>query len=355
MNHREVRHPKSAVIALVAGGLLSGCGPAALPTPAAVAQGDSPALTEEQNLFVLTEINQVLADATAARNPELLPDRLIGPALTIRTSQLLVAQIIDDNSLVTVLPGTYQQLIIPTTTTWPRTAFAITDVTEELHPPRLLALVQYAPREPYKLWGWVQLLPGVQMPAFNDPRLGSEELSPDDTSLKLTPIAAVDQYADLLTRRGESAYTGNFEPIESDDFRNFMAQWVAAQEEALSQERVEGIYYLAARPSSSGIFSIRTADGGAVVMAELITDERLEAVVGAVLTPQTQTAQALLSGQEFTNILTAQYHAIIALHVPAAGSPDAVRLLGYSHIQTGATVGDYPADSEYYGEDAESE
>jgi len=341
-NHREAKGTKYAVLALVATATVSGCAAPAIPIPAPAAVGDSPALTAEQNLAVLAEINQVLTEASDSRDPEILRARVTGPALAIRASQLYVADIIDDDSLVTVLPASYQQLIIPSTSTWPRAAFAITDVTEELQPPRLLALVQAGPREPYKLWGWVQLIPGVQMPAFHEPRLGSEVVAADDTSLKITPIDAVNQYADLLTLGTASAFNDNFEPIESDHFRYWLAGWVAAQEEALSEERVEGTYSLVARPYSSGVWAVRTADGGALVMAELLTDERLEAVEGAVLTPQTQTALALLQGHEFTNVLTAQYRDIIALHVPAAGSPDTVRLLGYSHIQIGASVGEYP-------------
>lgn len=349
---RYSRSARLALGGLLVGGLVTGCAQTPLPTPAAAAEGDSPALTEEQNLLILAEIDQVLSEAGAARNPELLPERLTGPALYVRSSQLRVADIINDDSLVTVLPASFQQLIIPTTTTWPRTAFAITNVTEELQPPRLLALVQASPRDQYKLWGWVQLLPGVQMPAFDDPRVGSAELPPDDDSLKLTPTEAVRQYADLLSNRDASAYLANFEPVESDHFRDFITRLVAAQEAALAEDRVEGTYSLVAQPAGSTILAVRTDDGGALVMAELITDERLQAVEGAVLTPQTQTALALLTGSEFTNILTAQYRDIIALHVPAAGSADTVRLLGYSHIQTGASVGDYDEYADEAGDEA---
>jgi hypothetical protein len=319
--------------------LLTGCSTATLPTPHPVAATDTPVLTEEQNLAVLAAVNATLAEASAQRDATLLAPRVTGPALQIRTSQLQVAQVLGDDSLVTVIPDHYQQLIIPTTQSWPRTAFAITDVTEELHPPRLLALEQATAREPYRLWGWVQLRAGVEMPAFADARIGSQEVAPDDTTLRVTPEEAVNQYADLLTNGGGSAFNENFEPLENDHFRFFLATWVAAQQEALSADRVEGTYSLVVRPSGSGIKAVRSADGGALVMAELLLNERLEAVEGAVLSPQTQTAQALLTGQEFTNVLTAQYRDMIALHVPPAGSGEPIRLLGYNHIQVGATVG----------------
>ena len=332
---------KWGVALAVAVAVFAGCAAEPLPVPNFAVESLMPVLTEAQTLAILSDVTDVLDNASAQRDPALLATRLEGPALDVRTSQLKVAAIRDDNDLITVIPDTFQQLIVPISDEWPRTLWAITTVTEQLQPPRLLALEQAGPQDPYRLWGWVQLVAGVTMPAFADPRVGSEEVAADDISLKVTPADAVAQYADLLVNRQNSPYIANFQPLADDPFRAFLATWVDAQETALSGERVEGTYHFTATPSGP-IRAIRSADGGAMVMAEIVTAERLEAMAGAILTPQTMTAQALLVGQEFNNILTAEYTDMIALYIPPAGSDGVITLLGYSHIQTGATVGETP-------------
>jgi len=344
MSQPKVRHQMrywKATPVLAAGLLLAGCAEP-LPQPVAEPVSVAPALTSDQDTRILEQVNAVLATADAARNPMRLSERLTGPALAVRTSQLEVAAQREDDELVTELPSTYQQIIVPTTETWPRTMYAITDVGEALAPPRLLALEQASPREPYKLWGWVQLRPGVAMPAFADPRVGSAELSPDDGSLRFTPREVVEQYADLLTNGDASPYVGNFEPIEEDTFRSFLGTWISAQEQALQGDRVRGTYSFTVRPlPDTEIKAIRTVlmdgtDDGALVLFALEADERLEAMEGAILTPQTMTAKALLEGATFTNVLTARYLDMVALYVPPAGSTEPIMLLGYSHVQTAA-------------------
>ena len=340
---------------------LAGCAPQVLPSvPPLGYIAPTPVLTQDQTYNVLGHVAATLANATANRDPNVLPARVTGPALAVRTSQLEVAAIRDNNDQVTVIPDTYQQLIVPIGDQWPRTLFAITAVTDELQPPRLLALEQAMPRDPYRLWGWVQLMPGVTMPAFADPRVGSEEVHPDDaTSLVMSPQEAIRQYADLLVNGDASPYNANFQPMAEDEFRFHIAGWSAAQAAALQGERIEGTYLIEATPvDSPPAKAVRSADGGAMVMGEIHTFERLEAMEGAVLAPQTVTAQALLYGQEFTNILTASYIDMIALYIPPAGSDQVVTFLGYSHIQTGATVSDpvYPEEpAEEGGEEAATE
>ncbi|MCL1802009.1 MAG: hypothetical protein FWG25_11725, partial [Promicromonosporaceae bacterium] len=155
------------------------------------------------------------------------------------------------------------------------------------------------------------------------------------------------QYADLLVNPHTSQFSGNFQPLGEDPFRAFLASWIDAQQTALSGERVEGHYAISAvPPAADSIRVIQSADGGAMVMAPIFTSERLEAMAGAILTPQTMTAQGLLSGQVFNNVLTAEYIDMIALYVPPAGSAAPIVLLGYSHIQTGASVGEAPAEAD---------
>jgi hypothetical protein len=251
-----------------------------------------------------------------------------------------VARIRESADLITELPTGYQQIILPTTETWPRTSFAITEPTDQLQPQRLLALVQNSPRGPYKLWGWVQLRPGVTMPAFADPKLGSEILAPDDDSLLVSPQDVVAQYADLITTGDGSAFADTFEPADEDPFRVLLKAVAETQTAQLSVEQVNGTYTFSATPRpDTAIQAVRTADGGAVVMAALDGTGVMEAMEGATVSPSTNTAMALLQGQTASNKVTGGFIDMIALYVPPAGSEDRVVLVGYSHVQTSATFG----------------
>ena len=298
-----------------------------------------PILSQEQSQHVLDSINAALSAATASHDPDLLQGRVTGPALTVRTSQLLVASILGSDDLVTDLPDSQEQVILTTTHTWPRTSFAITSRPEDMQPQRLIALEQNSAREDYQMWAWVQLLPGITMPQFAHPQVGSPEVAPDDDSLVVAPQDAVAQYADLLMMGQMSVFTDNFQPLEEDPLRSFMAEWTAAQEAVLSAERVEGTHSLSVTPlAGAPIRAVRTESGGAMVMAALSMSEQMQAVEGAYLEPSTQTALALLEGQERTNQLSAQYIDMIALYIPAAGSDQPISLLGYTHVQIGASV-----------------
>ncbi len=337
----RTRGQRGTVVAglLAASLLVTGCASAPpAPTPDAASPG--PVLSLEQNSRMLESMNAALAAGTESLDPEQLKARVTGPALTVRTSQLQVAQIRGEKDLITEIPATYQQIILPTTETWPRTTFAITEPTDKLQPQRLIALVQDSPRAQFKLWGWVQLRPGLRMPSFADPKLGSEVLAPDDASLLVSPQDVVAQYADLITTGDGSAFAATFEPADQDPFRALLTSVRETQSALLAGDRVNGTYTFTAKPKpDTPVKAVRTADGGAVVMAALDGTEVMEAIAGAKIAPGTRTAQALLKDKGESNKVTGGFSDMIALYVPPAGSEDKVKLVGYSHVQTSAALG----------------
>lgn len=333
-------HARRTRAAVAAGALtltlaLTGCA-AEPPAPNPDPQASGPVLTEDQDTHVLGEVSSVLQAASESNDPAQLEPRLTGPALAIRKSQLEVAKERGNADLVTDIPGEYQQLIVPTNDTWPRTSFAITVQTEELQTPRLLALDQASPRDPYKLWGWVQLASGITMPAFADAELGSENLAADDGSLLVSPQDVVNQYADLLTTGRGSAFKDTF---EDDAFRQLLGSFAQTQKETLDQPNVDGTYTIKVTPTEGqDIKAVRTADGGAMVMAALTVTETMTAVEGAKLTPPTRSGKALLGDEEPTNKLVDGYSDMVALYVPPKDADAQVKLLGYSHIQTSVST-----------------
>ncbi|MBD8080119.1 hypothetical protein [Cellulosimicrobium arenosum] len=333
--HPSSRSPRGLlrVSALAAGAaLLAGCA-APLPTPDPEGEPDPapPVLTEAQEAEVLTAVGTALEEADAETDPELLEGRVTGPALRIRTSQLEVAAKRKKADLVTELPTDVQGVVVPTTQTWPRTSYAVSEQPENLQSPRLIALDQDSARDQYELWGWVQLLPGIEMPSFADPALGSEAVAADDDSLLVTPQDAVAQYVDVLNLASKSDYADTF---EDDPFRTFLASEAKRQGKAL--KAADGKRSMSFETLDEPVHAVRTADGGAMVMSSLTSLETLRVEEGGKVSPATETQKSLFGDADPTNALKIRYDDLVALYVPPAESDEQVRLLGYTHVATAA-------------------
>lgn len=325
MNRRTRRAGLVALAATTA--LLAGCA-AELPTPTAQEAVVAPVLSLDQEKRILESVRATLEAAQANNDLESLKTRLTGPALELRWRQLEVAQRRGNADLVTQLPMEAQQVVPPTTTTWPRTSFAVSVVPADLTPQRLMAFDQATARDPYKLWGWVQLLPNSVLPAFAKPDFGSEVLAPDDATLVMTPSDAVAQYADVLNAGDGSQFAPTF---TVDKLREFVAGNTATQTEAL-KAAAGSTYTMQFSTTEDPPRAMRTLDGGAIVMARLSSLESFNGPTGAKIGPQTETAKAIFGDAQPSNVLKITYVDVVALYVPAAGSTEQVSLVGFTHV-----------------------
>ncbi len=315
--------------------LLAGCAKD-LPTPDPEPAAEGPALSQDQEAAVLESVVAVLSKSTESGDAKPLGNRVTGPALEVRKSQLQVAKVRGDNDLVTSVPSTFLQLVAPTTTEWPRTAYAITEATENLETPRLVVLEQAEARQAYRMWAWVQLVPGVTMPAFADSEIGSEAVGADDESLAVSPRAALERYADLLTKgTKESGHAKSFDLLEGDLVNRIQAD-ASNLRKSDSFKEADGEYSMSFSLRKGDMRAVRTADGGALVVGVLVGKELVKAEEDAKVPPLTRTQEALLDGEDPTNVLRTQYTDMIALYVPPSGSEDKIRPLGYSHVATQA-------------------
>jgi hypothetical protein len=332
------RRAATVVIGAVgATALLAGCAQE-VPTPVAEEPFDGPMVSVEQEEAVVTDVAAVLTKADEERDAGLLKPRVAGPALEVRSSQLEVAAEREDNSLVTDIPTDVLRSILPTTQTWPRATFTITEPTEDLEVNRLVAYQQSSARDNYRLWAWVQLIPGTTMPNFADPELiGSEAVAADDDSLQVTPTEAMAQYADLVTRGTEdSENAAAFElPSESQDLVARVQADARSVREDDAFGEADGSYALKFVPQSD-LVAVRTSDGGAVVMGALDGNVRIKVEEDGEINPLTETQQALVGDADATNELYVEYTDQVALYVPPAGSEELMRPLGFSHVAVAA-------------------
>lgn len=329
---RPVRSRSRAVLGLTLGALvLAGCAePLPVPDPAPAPVLAQPVVDVAQEDSILDAVGQALENA--AEDPAALEGRLSGPALVIRTSELAVAAETDSADLLTALPTEAESVVITTDQDWPRISYAIS-VQPDLQTQRLLVLEQSSARANYKLWGWVRLFPAIELERFTDASVGSSQVAADSDALVMTPQEAIERYADVLTKGGESDYAEQF---PDDVFRQQMAEISRLQNEALAP--ADGRQTMTFTPVEGSVRAISTANGGALVVGEMTALEDRTAEEGATISPASAVERALLAGKTVENSMSIGYTSTVAIYLPPAGSDDQPAVVGVEHVATSADV-----------------
>ncbi|MCL3860472.1 hypothetical protein [Actinotalea sp. K2] len=312
--------------------LLAACAPPLPePTPDAEPAVVQAALSTDQVERVVEQVAAVLAEADAGGSAETLDPRVTGPAEAVRSVEYRLAAAGVEQAL-TPVPEGIQTIVVPATTTWPRTVMVVTEPPEDLQAPLLLTLVQPRPREAYELWSWVRLFPGVQMPATTEPGLGSPTVpGGEESGLLVPPEDVIPRYVDVLTSGTESEHAATF---AEDPMR---AQIVGVRDSLSASLAEQGSLVETYQPAFDGVTrSLATADGGAVVVGavETVTTITLD---DSTLTLGAGETVALLGGDTITESLTTTWLSMVAFYVPPAGSSDPVVVLGGEHTPTEVT------------------
>jgi hypothetical protein len=243
--------------AAVGSGLLTACG-GADPT-AAVADTPHPAVTPKQAMGVLRSVDAALDRAFVARDPRRLGSRVTGPAARTLRARLTVAGKLG-RTVQAPGPLDLRRLVLPASGDWPRWFAAAGDVTGQTTPV-LRVMRSLGAREPFGLWGELLLLPGAELPAFASPQTGTPLLAPDQPGLVATPTEVLTRYAKALTPGAPA------EGFAVDAFREQVAGQLAADRRTLA--RVADVAAVHRASAADGMLALRTADGGALVVAAL--------------------------------------------------------------------------------------
>ncbi|GIG22330.1 hypothetical protein Cch01nite_30540 [Cellulomonas chitinilytica] len=332
VGHRRRGIAAGLAVALVS--VLAACGsPLPQPDPEPVPPVAPAAVTVAQSNDVLTDLGAVLTAADATLDASALPPRVEGPALAVRSAEYVRATATGGAKPPTVLPTTAQVQIVPQTTTWPRTQLVVTTQPDDLQAPRILALQQSAPREPYRLWGWARMGQGVQMPPTAAPATGSAVLAPDATGLVVTPTEALAQYADLLANGAASPYAATFAP---DAFR---AGIEAARAATVAGVEAAGTATETYTPDPAPQVSLATVDGGALVVGQLTTVSTVTLTVAGGTIPIQDPFYAALTGtQSAGTAFVRTFSDVLVMYVPPAGSGAPVQVLAAEHAVTSASA-----------------
>ena len=313
--------------------LLAGCA-VEPPAPAPDAPMIAAVVSEPQERKILESVAASIAEHDTVSTADGLRARMTGPALSMRQAELRLAEATGDEKWRTDLSMRTQQTVLPSDQGWPRTSYAVQAQPDDAHTPALMVFDQGSAREQYKLWGYVSLVPGVSLPPFAQPELGSAAVAPDDgTSLVRSPQDALAGYAEVLSEDAEAKSAGAF---ADDRLRRDLRAIAESQTGVADWAETEGRYTFAAEVEPRlGLRAVRTADGGALVLGALTGTQTIAvgqegAKIRTDALPSVQ--QVLFGGEEETTRLRTRYRELVALYVPPAGSAHKITLVGFRHI-----------------------
>jgi len=320
--------------------LLAGCA-AGPPAPTPEAPVVAAVVSEAQERRILAAVAETVAAHDTVSAAEGLRSRLTGPALLMREAELRLAEATGDERWRTDLSARTQRVVLPSEQDWPRTSYAIQDQAEPSRAPALMVLDQSAAREQYRLWGYVSLVPGVSLPRFAEPGLGSAAVAPDDdTSLVRSPQDALAGYAEALGGDAVAETAGAF---ADDELRQSLRAAERSQTGVPRWHTTQGTYtFTAERDADLGVRAVRAADGGALVLGALTSTQTITlGQEGAVIETETlpPAQKALLTDEEATDRLRTRYRDLVALYVPAAGSERKITLVGFRHVPVDVSRG----------------
>ncbi len=316
---------------------LAGCAEQPLPEPSPrPAQEIVPVATGDQIDAVLERVGSTLAPADESLDPEALAAAVDGPALAQRTGAYLVQQRDPTQEFAVGLGTKRLQDVVPADQGWPRTLLTVTRSTPQDEAPDLMLLTQAAARAPFMLTAYTEMSGGTTLPLTEPIRDGVAVRAGDDgKGLALSPVEAVQGYADVLTKGSaspsaatfaESAFTQNMVKVQDDARR------------ALTVD-CEGCFGYEAThaPQADQLWAFSTQDGGALVMAAMDARMKITANEGYKTDLQAE-FKAVSGATTITKVGEFAHIEVVALYIPPAGADALVQVLGVDRVPVSGKV-----------------
>ena len=321
--------------ALIALSLTTGCAPAANggATPSASASdplqsGPPPVVLEGQLKRILESVSNAVTDADAQSKKNLLGDRVIGPARDMREAYYVLRSRSRSVGALPPIVATPLTFSLPAASdTWPRSIMAVTDEKGDAALPQLLVLQQDSPRENYKLWYNVRLMPGSEIPAVATSDIGAIPVEANSLFLKLSPSLIPAAYGDLINKGPNSLNAGLFD-VDADEFYKQVYQSQKDQAASLKKAKITFDHKL----GDPMVISLATTDAGngsgALVAVYMIDSYVIKPTkVGSAVKVSGNEKLMLGSSGSATGVKSV-YGNMLLFYVPAVADDGRIRLLG---------------------------
>lgn len=322
-SRREARTLKFAALVLVSA-TLAGCtpdyqNPVLSPSPSPAQDVLTPVMTKDQVKRVLEEITAVVSDADAELNRESLEARVSGPALVARRAAYNIARRTENAEPPAPLLASPIQLFLPSATdTWPRSVMVVTGEQTLT----MMILRQETARDQYRLYQYMDILPGVDFPEVAAEEVGANTVKEDSKFLLMPPADLATAVGSLLNEGPDSTWS-----ILVDGDNQYIAD-VSSVQQSLAQTLSNANVTFDHKISPDDMVLLTSGEGGALVGIYMIdTYTIIPKSPGDAVAISGQEAILLGAGGSATGIET-RYGAMLLFHMPAAGSESRARLLG---------------------------
>ena len=312
---------------------LTGCSvataPVVSPTPSespteSVAAAIPPVVNVSQVRKILRELQEVVSAADESGDSTLLETRMAGPALIFRQAHYLLMTKSPEIEPLPPISGSAISITLPASTTgWPRSFMIVTDSDGAGELPQMLVMQQASPRESYKLWYNIPLLPGSEIPEVAAPEVGAIPVATDSLFLRISPNQLPTAFGDVIDNGSASQFYGLFDLTEDEYYK----QISTSQKEQIEKLRRAEITFSHAL-GDANVISLSTSDSGALV-AVMMTDNYL-------IRPTRDNAAVTVSGNEQLLLgaegsaqgVRTQYGGMLLFYVPASTAEGKITLLG---------------------------
>jgi len=325
-----------APVSLISLSLLTGCS-----TPAESNGVEKPkfesvnvVVTDSQLQRIVGAVAAKVKEADNTREETTLVERAAGPALEIRKVQYFLQSkskkipklpAILPNPITVALP---MELPAPGLGWQPRTLMVVTKSESSTNPPQMLVLQQQTPRENYKLWYLIDLLPSGKFPNVAAQSVGALPVAADTTFL-VTPLKSVPfKYGDVINKGLASKYSSEFD-LASDEFYAALSESQTKQKSDAGKVNAT-IQFMHAIGEQNILGLLTVESGGLVAIAMNDTSVVKPKTRGEAVSVNLPDQKILLDAPGSSTGLKIVYGNMLLFYVPVAGSAEKIRLVGAS-------------------------
>ena len=316
---------------------LTGCvaeyeNPTLTPSPLPVVDTLTPVMDRGQLDRILEDLETVVSQADANLDRESIETRVDGPALQLRRfAYNLARRSPEGENLPTEIKTSPVQLFLPSATdTWPRSVMVVTGETDL----QMLVLRQESAREQYKLYHYIDLLPGTIFPEVAAETVGANAIREDNRFLFAAPQLLPDLVGELLNDGPEAPASLLLDP--DNDYIRDVSLVQRGLAETLSNANLNFAHAL----GDFSLIMLATADGGALAAMLMIdTYTIIPNEPGDAVAISGNEALLLGSSGSATGIET-RYGSMLLFHIPAGGADTRITLLGATQqLMTAVALG----------------
>ena len=289
-------------------------------------------LTDSQLQRIVGDLATTVKSADTNRDVNELQKRVTGPVLEIRKVHYLLQgkskkiKALPDivaNPVTVALP---MQLPADDNGWQPRTVMLVTKSDNEKLAPQLMVLQQATPRDNYKLWYLIDLLPGNTFPKVASQDTGALTVQADNAFLATKLSSLPFKYGNILNRGLESKFAPNFN-LSADGF--YQARYADQNQQKADLKKVKTTIQFLHALGDKNVIGMLTLKSGGLVAVSMTDTSIIKPTTRGSAVSVTQTEQKLLlNAPGSATGLKISYGNMLLFYVPISGSNEKIRLLG---------------------------